>query len=59
MKGYCNLCRDSREMPMADLIQHLRLMHPLEWDGGPELWPDGQVAIYDDTLTPGDSSGEA
>ena len=46
----CRLCGDHP----PEMWDHMRLMHPEEWDGGPESWPDGELVVHDLTLTPTD-----
>jgi hypothetical protein len=50
--GHCNLCDEPVED--RDIIDHIRLIHPVEYDGGPAMWPDGGLVILDSTLAPDD-----
>jgi hypothetical protein len=43
--GHCHLCHES--MPDADLLEHLRIMHPAAYGNGPETWPDVGPVIVD------------
>jgi hypothetical protein len=55
----CNLCPPGEPyVPDAELVDHLRLLHPDAWGDGPELWPDGEVVVADLTLEPDDFGGE-
>jgi hypothetical protein len=54
--GRCHVCEE--DVPTHDLLGHLRVMHPDVYGDGPELWPDGQVVILDDSLTPEDFQAE-
>lgn len=49
---HCHMCPDV--MPVAEAIDHLRVMHPDQYGDGPERWPDGQPVLYDTTLEPRD-----
>ena len=50
----CLLCNPPAHIG-TDILNHLRLLQPTEYGDGPEHWPDGQPAIYDDTAdTPAD-----
>lgn len=48
--GTCQLCAE--KVSLTELMEHLRLFHPDEYGDGPEVWPDGEVVIYDETLNP-------
>lgn len=48
----CELCGEQPDD--AELLDHLRVMHPTEYGDGPERWPDGSLVVYDDTLMPGE-----
>lgn len=50
--GHCNLCDEPVED--RDIMDHIRVTHPVEYDGGPALWPDGGLVILDSTLAPDD-----
>lgn len=55
----CFLCpAEDNQLPDYDMFDHLRVMHPDAWGDGPERWPDGSVVIHDETLEPGDFTGE-
>lgn len=45
--GSCNLCPETPDD--ADLLEHLRVMHPHEYGDGPARWPDGKIVIIDET----------
>lgn len=57
----CNIC-GHHEVPesgeMAEdvvlMSDHLRVMHPDLYGDGPEVWPDGEIVLHDETLTPDD-----
>lgn len=57
----CDLC-GHHELPAEDnmaadlvlMLDHLRVMHPEEYGGGPERWPDGEIVMQDTTLEPVD-----
>lgn len=54
--GACNLCPETPDD--ADMLDHLRLMHPDEYGDGPKRWPDGSLVIIDRTAeTPADALG--
>jgi hypothetical protein len=46
--GACLLCQPNETVPLAEILDHLRLIHPSQWDGL-ETWPDGSPVIYEDT----------
>jgi hypothetical protein len=50
--GVCDLCHE----PVEDdhLLEHLRLLHPDDYEDGPERWPDGDIVVHDQTLEPKD-----
>jgi len=50
--GHCLLCDE--HVNDADLLDHLRVLHPDEYGDGPERWPDGEIVFYDQTLEPGE-----
>jgi hypothetical protein len=43
----CNLCPEQPDD--ADVLEHLRVMHPEEYGDGPARWPDGGLVIMDQT----------
>jgi hypothetical protein len=50
--GICHLCQETP--PDAELLDHLRVMHPDAYADGPQRWPDGGLVIVDETVEPGD-----
>jgi hypothetical protein len=52
MMGFCYVCKTTQLD--ETMLAHLKNEHPAEWGGGPELWPDGEVVIHDETLKPED-----
>jgi hypothetical protein len=44
-------------MADAEMLDHLRVVHPDVWGDGPQRWPDGRIVVYDATLEPGDFAG--
>jgi hypothetical protein len=54
----CELCRDD-EVPDADILEHLRLLHPNVWGDGPMRWPNGDLVVVDNTLEPDDFAAPA
>lgn len=50
--GFCNLCTPARRMPAAEILEHLREAHDFHEE--PATWPDGELVIVDQTLTPED-----
>ncbi len=54
--GKCNLCQD--DVPTADLVSHLSVMHPDAYEPF-ETWPDGSVVVVDTTLEPHEFGGDA
>lgn len=57
----CHVCPpDDQQVPVEEMVDHLRLMHPEVWGDGPDRWPDGQPVVQDMTLAPGDfTEGQA
>lgn len=47
--GYCHVCE--QPVPSAELLDHLRVMHPEQYGDGPQRWPDGALVIIDDSDT--------
>lgn len=45
--GVCNLCGDTPDD--ADLLEHLRVIHPDDYGDGPTRWPDGRIVVVDQT----------
>ena len=56
--GACFVCPGRPDIPDAEVLDHLRVIHPDVWGDGPTRWPDGRIVVYDTTLTPGDFGGE-
>jgi hypothetical protein len=56
--AHCHLCHE--DFPpgttLIELTDHLRVIHPDHFGDGPATWPDGEMVIFDDTLTPEDFS---
>ncbi len=53
--GECRICGQRFEEGTSHLLlPHLRDEHPDEWGDGPMTWPDGEIVIVDETLTPDD-----
>lgn len=54
----CEQCDDwekpDAEGALDEILDHLRLMHPDKYDGGPDRLPDGSMMIWDETLEPED-----
>lgn len=48
--GYCLLC--SSDVPSEELLDHIRVMHPDDYEP-PLTWPDGSLVIIED-LEPDD-----
>jgi hypothetical protein len=46
-------------MPVVEVLNHLRLLHPEEYGDGFATWPDGEAVVIDDTLDPSDFGKEA
>jgi hypothetical protein len=44
----CNLCGEQHD----NILEHLRLIHPDVYGDGPARWPDGEIVVVDETLTP-------
>lgn len=53
----CRLCLDNTPRSPIEILDHLRVVHPDVYGDGPERWPDGQLVIHDETLTPDDFGG--
>lgn len=54
----CNLCPPGApQVPDAELVDHVRLLHPDAWGDGPQLWPDGTPVVHVE-LEPEDFGGE-
>lgn len=53
-RATCDLCRE--QVPAADILDHLRVLHPGVYGDGPATWPDGSPVVVDVTLEPGDFS---
>lgn len=51
--SHCHLCHQTG-LPTADLLDHIRLIHPAAWAEGFERWPDGAPVVVDLTLDPQD-----
>lgn len=49
--GSCLIC--SEKVPDPDLVEHLRLMHPDQYEPSGE-WPGGRPVRVDKTLNPAD-----
>jgi len=47
MTWLCELCGEA--VPSEKLLDHARLMHP-DQDAEVELWSDGELAVYDETV---------
>jgi hypothetical protein len=45
--GTCDLCHEP--VALADIADHLRLLHPDEYGEGFQRWPDGEVVVVDMT----------
>lgn len=45
--GRCELCGEA--VASEDLLEHLRVLHPVEYGDGPQRWPDGAVVVEDET----------
>ncbi len=45
MTGRCEVCGDP--VPTAQLLDHLRLLHPDDYGDGPQRWPDGGLVVID------------
>jgi hypothetical protein len=54
--AHCHLCHDDfpEGTTLEELADHLRVIHPEQFGDGPARWPDGDLVIYDDTITPED-----
>lgn len=54
----CGLCGESDKSAdnmMEDLeliVEHMRVVHPDYYGEGPKRWPDGELAVFDETLEP-------
>jgi hypothetical protein len=56
----CDLCGDEwpdAEGGLESAVDHVRVMHPDQYQP-PERWPDGQIVVHDDTLSPEDFTGD-
>lgn len=51
--GHCNVCGE--DVPSAELLDRLRVMHPDHYGDGPERWPDGGIVIYEPDAQPDDA----
>lgn len=49
--GFCWQCRT--EVRSDSILDHLRLIHPDQWEEPPR-WPDGRRVVIDETLDPAD-----
>jgi hypothetical protein len=49
--GTCLVCGE--DVPTHDLVGHLRVMHPDQYEPV-QTWADGSPVVTDDTLTPDD-----
>lgn len=49
---FCNLCEPPHRILIADLVEHLAVVHGYEADVS--TWPDGSPVIVDKTLEPDD-----
>jgi hypothetical protein len=55
----CFVCPPGQQQyPEAEILDHLRVIHPDVWGDGLKRWPDGRIVVFDETLTPGDFGGE-
>jgi hypothetical protein len=54
--AHCHLCHEDfpEGTTLIELTDHLRVIHPDQFGDGLATWPDGEMVIYDDTLTPED-----
>lgn len=54
--AHCHLCNEDfpQGTDLAQIVDHLRVIHPDQYGDGPALWPDGGPVIHDETLEPGD-----
>jgi hypothetical protein len=50
--GHCHCCHE--QVPGAEMLDHLRVVHPDVYGDGPERWPDGSLVVVDGTLGPED-----
>lgn len=51
--GRCHLCVPEAEVPDEEILVHLAEVHGYDLDSI-ERWPDGEVVIHDESLTPED-----
>lgn len=52
----CFICNEEwpdAEGGLESAGDHIRVNHPDQYEP-PERWPDGQIVVHDDTLTPED-----
>lgn len=47
------MCEECKEWT-DDILRHLSINHPDVWAEGFERWPDGEIVVIDDTITPED-----
>lgn len=55
--GTCFLHDPPEKIADVELLDHLRVVHPETWGGGPERWPDGRIVVHNTAMTPGDFTG--
>jgi len=44
----CHLCGDEISRSLAEMLDHLRVIHPDVYGEGPEEWADGGLVYYED-----------
>lgn len=49
--GTCHLCEPAADVPTVDLVNHIRVMHPDQYEPV-ECWPDGAPVVTYDEITP-------
>lgn len=50
--AWCNVCAPPTQHTLDTILDHLQDAHDI--DATPAEWPDGEVVIVDNTLTPED-----
>jgi hypothetical protein len=47
----CDLCEPSTYVPTDEIMEHVRLLHPDQYEEY-ETWPDGKFVMFEETTEP-------
>jgi hypothetical protein len=42
----CWLCKPSAQIPTSEIMEHVRLLHPDQYEEY-ETWPDGEFVVFE------------